>query len=717
MPASAPRTCSAAPMLRRVTQRFLLSTVTLLSFAVAATAQTIYVDNQKATASDAGPGSEMVPYRTILAAVTAHNGPGVTVIVNPGVYREQISVPGSGSAGLPYVIRANGSGTVIDGSDDLSGTGNWAATTGTEFLAAGVTWAPAQVFVDGARLGASAAAPGSLPANSFGYVAGQGLHVNLGGANPGAHEVAASRRSVAFTMSNRSFVTISGFTIQRTNDRGINMHTCADVEISGNTVQFAASYGIQAINSQRMLIQGNVSTDNVLHGIGLTAGTTASTVRNNECTRNAHPAVRQSNGIYLFGAPGNTLEGNNAHHNQDTGFQFNGGSNDCLSRNNRSWANGDHGFDHLATSNVIHVHDVAFGNWLDGFSFEGNSPGGQVHNSISVDNGIVASGHDLWVDTGSFAGFVSNHNLFWNSTLQPIIRIGTTTHATLGTHQAASGLDLNSVQADPLFVNAAAGDLALGLGSPAIDAANSGAPHWPATDANGAGRVDVASVPNTGMGPVAFADMGAFEHVPAGQAPVVTSPAHVKVLRGGLVAFRVTAHDPDGERIRSFFMDRSGLPPRALATFVTSRDRSQGAFLWATLSTPAGDYLVRFIARNGEEGSSLTRITIMPRHGMEETAESEAIFTGPLALSHGFPNPAPEEIHFTLSLPEAGDVEWGVYDMQGREIFSESRFEAPGHALLQWTGRDRSGRKAPTGIYFARVKAGGSQFVRRIVRF
>src|SRR5262245_16055106 len=379
--------------LRRAARNTLLTAVSLLACASGALAQTFYVDNQHPAASDAGPGTELQPYRTILAAATAHKGPGITILVKPGVYREQISVPASGAAGSPFVFRATGPGVVIDGSDALGGTAGWVVSSGTEYLCAAVIWTPKQVFVDGSRL---AAYPpewrGSLPANSFCYVAGMGLYVNLGGANPGSRNISASRRNHAFTMSSRSFVTLDGFTITRTNDRGINMNTCADGVIANNRVSFASSYGMQAVNCQRMRIEANVTTDAAMHGIGLTAGSTACIVRNNESARNAHPTTRMANGIYLYGAPGNTLSGNNLHHNQDTGMHFSSGSNDCVAFNNRSWANGDHGYDHLGAANVSHVHDVSFGNYLDGFSFEGNSPGGRVHNCISVDNGLVAGG-------------------------------------------------------------------------------------------------------------------------------------------------------------------------------------------------------------------------------------------------------------------------------------------------------------------------------------
>jgi parallel beta-helix repeat protein len=703
---------------RRATGLSLFVAGSLILGAAGASAQTIHVDKENPAASDGNPGTPAAPFLTIDAAIAAHNGPGVTLVVGAGVYREQVSVPSSGIAGQPFVIRASGPGAIIDGSDDLSGAANWVHTTGTEYFNGNVTWDPSQVFVNGSRLVRSTTGAGSLAPNSFAYVAGLGLHVNIGGDNPGNHLIDASHRDHGFTMSNRTFVTIEGFSITRTNARGINIHTCADGVIANNQISFTGSYGIQAVNSQRMVIEGNTTTDGAFHGIGLTAGTTGSTVRNNESARNAHPVVRQANGIYLSAAPANVITGNRVHHNEDTGVHLSAGSNDCVLSNNRSWANGDHGYDHLASTNATHLHDVASGNYLDGFSFEGNSPGGKVFNCIGVDNGVVASGHNLWVDNASFVGFASDHNLFWNSTLQPIIRIDATTHATLATHQAASGLDLHSVQANPLFTDAANGDLSLGFGSPAIDAATSEVAGWPATDAVGQARMDDPATPNSGAGPVPFADLGALELVPVNSPPVVTSPNLVVVPRGGIVAFRVTANDPDGERIHSLSMERTKLPPRALALFITNSRHTVGAFAWATLFTPVGDYAVRFVARNSLTGFSETVIRIRQRLAGERVDESvEGLVVGPLALSNGFPNPSPGAVDFSLSLPEESEVEWGVYDTQGREIFTEKRREAPGLVQLHWTGSDRGGRRAPTGVYFARVKVGPEQFVRRIVRF
>jgi hypothetical protein len=62
----------------------------------------------------------------------------------------------------------------------------------------------------------------------------------------------------------------------------------------------------------------------------------------------------------------------------------------------------------------------------------------------------------------------------------------------------------NNIDADPLFVNTAAGDYHLATGSPAIDTGNNSAPSLPATDLEGNARVSGIAV-----------DMGVYEFHPA----------------------------------------------------------------------------------------------------------------------------------------------------------------------------------------------------------
>ncbi len=717
-----PRARSAVHIFRGAGVRTLAVTLALsTSLGARAGAQTYYVDNQSATCSNAGPGTESGPYCTIAAAVATHHAPAETIIVKPGIYREQITIPGSGAAGAPYVIQAQGPGVLLDGADDFASAALWAPFSGTVFLASGVTWAARQVFVDGARLTPSTVAPASLPANTFTWVSGQGLYVNLGGDSPGAHQTLVGRRNYGFNMFSKSWVTIDGFEISHTEDRGINIQNpCSDLVISHNRVSFANSYGIQTVNGARILFDGNVVSDCNLHGIGLTAGANGCIVRNNESFRNADPAVRRANGIHLFGAPGNTLHGNRLHDNQDTGMQFTAGSNGCLAYNNRSWNNGDHGYDHLNASGTIHVNDVAFGNYKDGFSIEGDSPNSQLYNCIAVDNGLTTAEFDLWVNDLSSVGFVSDYNIFWNSTPQEPIKYIATKYPTLGGYQAASGQDPHSLQANPMFANGAAGDFRLVSGSPAIDAANSGVPGWPATDAVGGARIDDLWTVDHGAGPITFADIGALEFAPpADSPPVVSALSSIQAAGGTTVTFTVTAADPDGQPIQSLTMVPVSMPSGSGAVFTTNADNTAGTFTW-TVPTTAGNYKVSFIASNALADTASTTIhvkkkgRIAGRHEAEETDEAAVAV---LALSNGFPNPAHGDVEFALDLPHDSQVRWAVFDLQGRMVWSEERTFGAGRTRLRWDGATTSRERAATGVYLVRAWVDGTQFSRRVVRF
>ena len=685
----------------------------------AAHAQTFYVDGQSGTCSNTGAGTELQPYCTIAAAMAAHNGPGVTIIVKPGTYREQITVPASGAAGSPFVFQASGPGVVIDGADDFSNTALWVSAGGGTYLAATATWSVKQVFVDGARLTASTNTPATMPANTFQWVSGTGLYVNPGSGNPGSHKTLVGHRNYGFNVY-KTFVTISGFEITRTVDRGINLQNgCADMIVSNNKVSFAGSYGIQTVNGQRITITGNTVSDNAFHGIGLTSGASACTVSNNECFRNAHPTIRQANGIYLFGAPGNTVSGNRLHDNQDTGEQFNNGSNNCVSSNNRSYNNGDHGYDHLLSTGVVHVNDLAYHNYLDGFSFEGNAPSGQVHNCIATENGE----YDLWVDSTSAVGFVSDYNLLWNSTTgtapsggpQMPVKYIKTYYSTVAAYSTATGQDAHSKQADPKFTNAAAADFRLMAGSPAIDAAMSSAASWPATDATNGARLDDPRTANTGVGPVTFADLGPLEFIPplVDHAPVVTAPGTVKAGLGQKVTFTVTAVDSDGDAITSLTMVAVKMPPASGATFTANATNTAGTFTW-NLPAVTGNWQVKFVATNKLTGSATTTIQIKLR---AITAGDESAGVPVVAMSEASPNPSAHGVSFALDLPEASDVDLSVYDMQGRRVYQESQSLPAGRSSVSWSGLDVNRQRVGTGLFFVRAKVGDVVMVRRVVRF
>ncbi len=496
----------------------LLPAVIALGFATPAAAVTFYVDNTNPAAFDGGPGTPSQPFRTLgYAMLRVSAGNAVTVL--SGTYREQVDPP-AGSSGAPVVVQAQRR-VVIDGADSLAASA-WQPVSGNVYLAAAVNWAPQQVFGDGARLAIdSTAASGSLIGNrSYRYVAGTGLYVNAGGGNPATHAVEVGHRLHGIELSGHAWVTLLGFTVTRTDDAGIFLTNTNHCVVAHDTVTFARFHGIKCVGSPNLLVERNLASDNGDHGLYFVSGVSGSTVRFNESLRNARPTVRAANGIQFDHSPHNWVEGNLLHDNQDSGLQINAHSDSNTCIQNRSWKNGDHGYDHLMVTGNVHIGDVAWGNFKDGFSIEGISPANQLYDCIASDNGLTTNEFDLWVDASSTPGFVSDYNMFWNSTAQAPVKYIATLYPTVAAYSVVSGQDAHSVQSNPRFVNPAAGDLHLLAGSPAIDAAITSVANWPATDAEGQARADDPGTPNTGSGPVPFADRGALEYIVPNLPPV-----------------------------------------------------------------------------------------------------------------------------------------------------------------------------------------------------
>ena len=102
----AARTSEASPH-RAPTRGAAAIVVMVLSLAAGpATAATYYVDQANPAATPNGPGTQLQPYSTIQSAVTARAAAGNIILVKPGTYREQVTIPVSGPAGAPFILRA-----------------------------------------------------------------------------------------------------------------------------------------------------------------------------------------------------------------------------------------------------------------------------------------------------------------------------------------------------------------------------------------------------------------------------------------------------------------------------------------------------------------------------------------------------------------------------------------------------------------------------------
>ncbi len=83
-----------------------------------------------ATGNDSNPGTKEAPYKTVTAAVQML-GPGDTVRIAPGIYRESVKVNGTGTAENPVIIESEdpANPAIISGADALT---NWKPLAGSE---------------------------------------------------------------------------------------------------------------------------------------------------------------------------------------------------------------------------------------------------------------------------------------------------------------------------------------------------------------------------------------------------------------------------------------------------------------------------------------------------------------------------------------------------------------------------------------------------------
>jgi parallel beta-helix repeat protein len=344
-------------------------------------------------------------------------------------------------------------------------------------------------------------------------------------AAPGAN-VTIRGGTDGFYLSDRTWVTINGFNIINTTGYGLAVNRSSHITLSNNHVSLSGQpasgftkYGIRLNVVTDSLVSHNTVDHNTNAGIGLVSDSTRNLVVGNVSFRNAEGYQRAAAGIHLYDAPANTVAANISHDNEDSGINIYPGSTGCLVYNNVTFNNGDHGIDDSFAANATIVANTVYNNVTAGINVEGGSTGATLANNLSVDNGIASprTHSDIRVEHGSTAGTTMDYDLVNLSTPDTLLIWDSVGYKTLAAFQTDSGQEAHGQQADPRWVDPTSGDFRLLGGSPAIDSANSAAPGQPALDVYGDPRVDDPATPNTGAGPVTFADRGAFEYRP--QAP------------------------------------------------------------------------------------------------------------------------------------------------------------------------------------------------------
>jgi hypothetical protein len=197
--------------------------------------------------------------------------------------------------------------------------------------------------------------------------------------------------------------------------------------------------------------------------------------------------------------------------NADTGVEVTD-ADDAIVVRNLSYGNGDHGFDVRDNAGTRLISNTSYGNHNDGISIEGAVTSVRLANNLSVENGVLTSHFNLYVDAFSAAGFLGDYDLVWNSGPQTPISFGGVPYPSLAALNAAvPAQEVHGLTANPNFLDPASGDFHPGIGA-AVDSADASVLGFEALDLDGMPPLDLPSVANTGAGVPNFADRGALEY-------------------------------------------------------------------------------------------------------------------------------------------------------------------------------------------------------------
>jgi subtilisin-like proprotein convertase family protein len=87
-----------------------------------------------------------------------------------------------------------------------------------------------------------------------------------------------------------------------------------------------------------------------------------------------------------------------------------------------------------------------------------------------------------------------------------------------------------------------------------------------------------------------------------------------------------------------------------------------------------------------------------------------------LVLESNYPNPFNPTTTIAFGLPKTTEVQLRVYDLSGRLVktLADETMPAGQHQVI-WTGRDETGRRAASGMYFYRLVAEGQVLVGKML--
>jgi hypothetical protein len=435
-----------------------------------------YVDATGGSDSNSGHQTGAA-WKTIAKVNAIALQPGDAVYLKRGaLWREMLTVPGSGILGSPITFTAYGEGAnpQLIASDLISvwldGGGNiWSAT---------VTTSPAQVFFDRARGNKKTELISVTVAGDW-YWADNVLYTYCVGDPSTYHSnngVEASSRARAIAIQGKAYIVVSSIDVMHANGDG-NITSWGvggtNITISNLTTSYSASQGVNWLST-------NVTISNVVaHHNGLSSqhhGFYPSHDDNTEASgfliENSEASYSSGFGFHLYQCGGGTVRSCHGHNNSKAGLIV-----DSLIANEEVNVyysifneNATEGIKTTALGSgckMAVLNCVSYGNAAEGMlTFVNNSA-----TSITIKNCIFClNGAEQFRHHDSPSPYTLDYNAFYKASGNIIRWCGTSyTTAQFAAYKLASGQDSHSIVVDPLFVNAASANFRLLPTSPCID--------------------------------------------------------------------------------------------------------------------------------------------------------------------------------------------------------------------------------------------------------